>query len=657
MVTKRDDLHPIERLIADELGAGRVPQLETIGGIGALFDAEDELAASRFLPEVLSVVASNSPPSVPTNWYHFILKLMNGASEGPTVQSCIDVIDASRSLLNTHSRALFDLYAGRANDVSLDSLARTAFLEGCVRLAIRDETRRHSLLALFIDFDSSTLGLLCKRFVKVLGVINCHWGTTETQRLLTEHLEDSNCVDEANLELGFHYFGRMLNAVDISRDPRVARADLESAEQYFLTASQYASVRAESHLYRLACRIIRDFSDGVLSASASQIADELDRGITALQAYHRSKSDPSWLGARTSELLFWRTFSAQLRTVDSEIIRASWYEPKELIVSSLVPVFTASRTLLARNEAGGVEVLTQPRIVSTLAANPAHIDNLRRWLERNDDHRFAVDVSNLLDRIETEVGSGTPRTLIWGQTNRNDALAIFAEDPSSSEPETVAARVYYSAASLHLRHLKDVHFKIIHECVEAVSRHPDYQNRDIRQLFDATLLSIVRFVDSRLNLTKRDEPGVAYLFRRSDKTRAKEEELQKDFVATFSPFAVGTEIEVTNVGGGRADIYLTCNAERMTCEVKRDHVDCTFEKLVEKYFDQTIQYQNSSARIGFMLVLDQTNRGGKALHIADSIHAMQLKLPDESEPRHVIVCLVSGDRLRPSDLSKKSKKK
>jgi hypothetical protein len=71
---------------------------------------------------------------------------------------------------------------------------------------------------------------------------------------------------------------------------------------------------------------------------------------------------------------------------------------------------------------------------------------------------------------------------------------------------------------------------------------------------------------------------------------------------------------------------------------------------------QTFQYQNTASRIGFLLVLDQTDRGGQVLHLAYSIRPMKLTPKDESEPRYVVMCRISGDRCTPSDLSKPKKK-
>lgn len=653
MVTSAYGLHPIEKRIADALKNDGEVQLNEMDCCDAILQQQSALVNSRFLPEIFSLLLQNrSDVQVPVV-QDFILDAFRQIEHGPLVQPCVDVIDPFVHSYPHFGRPLFETFVERSLDLSMTGLARTAFLEGCIRLTIRDTSRRHALIGHFLDFDLSGLGYAKQRFVKMLGVCHSHWGCGDTESLIRQRCDDPECCAEANLELGLHHFGRLLESVD----PGEAKEQMSQAEQRFRTAGEHASVNAESTIYRLGCRIVRDFSEGELSVTANQIANELDRAITALRAYHRTDNDPQWLGSRTIELLHWRALHHRLSRVNFEMERAAWFEPSELIVSSLAPIYSASRTLLARDELGGIETLLQPRIICTIAQNPGHLENLMRWLKLNPDHQLAMDVAALIDASKAEIASSEQGGFVWGRTSRDRAITVFRDDHSKAGPVEMMHRVYAAAASLHFRQLNANHQKVMLSCIDAVKDHSDYRTADVRRLFEVLLLLVVCYIDSRLNLTKHHDPMVKFLFRRDDGTRAKEDELQKDFVAFIRPFLFGTEIEVEDIGSGRADVFLRCNAERMTCEVKRDHNNCDVDKLMDKYSDQTTQYQNSSARISFMLVLDQTNRAGRALHLADSIRPTKLELDGEDEPRHVIVCLVSGDRLRPSDLSRQSRKK
>ena len=649
-------MNEIEQLIAGDLEIGRRPTLNSIGGFQRIFDARDGLAESRFVPEIFDSLAVEVDGMWPQDWQHFAMAIMQNATHGPTIQQCIDILDAQSGVVTDFADKLFAIYADRAADTALDGLARTALLDGCVRLTISIPANRFRLIDVLTRFDASSLDFLAKRFVKIVGVCNCHWACDELHGILVEHLSHESCVEEANLELGMHHFGRMLRS-DTGVDPSAeARQELEQAERYFLAASKYASVQSEATLYQLACRTLRDFHEGELSNSATLIVEKMDVALSALHAYHRTSANPLWLGSRTTEVILWKEFGRTLQEVDAEIERDGWYDARGVIEAAVAPVFDASRCLLKRDEVGGVEALVQPRLIGNLAARPSHVANLHEWLRRNKDSPIAGEVSNLVARVEGEMHAGSTSTTTLSRTEREKIGTALIDLSSSFKTQKLVLGIVQNAMSLHLRNLNEVQCNVLVRCVEAVKDHPDYQSADVRTLFDTTLLWLIRFVDSRLNVTKGDAPEVEYLFQNSGGVRAKEHKLQDDFMTLFRPFAVGAKIEVTNVGGGRADVFLHFNAEQMVVEVKRENRKCTFDDLTKKYSAQTFQYQSTSARLGFMLVLDQTNRGGQTLHLADAIRPMQLTPKDESEPRHVIVCLVSGDRLTPSELSKPKKR-
>ncbi len=645
-------MHVIERQIVISLQSGLQPSLDSLGGFQELADSSGDLATSRLMPEILSILGREVDRHWPPDWRHFVLNAMQSANHGPTAHECIEILDMHPAIAGDFANRLFEIYCAQAADSSADALARTAFLEGCIRLTISDEGNRFRLIDVLTRTDATGLRPFTKRFMKIVGVCNCHWPLPELLQILRRFQSSDDCVEEANLELGMHHFRRLLRDSSGSE----AREDLTQAEAYFRIAGEYATVHAEATLYRLACRMVRDFSEGELSNSARLIAEEIGGSVAALRAYHRTVDDPPWLGARTTELVLWEELGQRLHSVDREIDRDGWFDPREVIEKWLIPIFNASRSLLKRSGVGGVEALIQPRLIGSIASNRSHIANLREWLHRNPDSPIAADVSKLISHVESELGSGDSSTVFFSRTQRAKLTGLLDHVSEQDESKKLISQVINDAMSLHLRNLKSVQQRVLIQCVEGVAKHPDYQSPDVRTIFNATLLWLLQFTASRLDMTKGDAPEIEYLFRTNDGVRAKEDRLQNDFMTWFRPFAVGSQIEVTNVGGGRADVYLRCNAERIVVEVKREHRDCSFNALETNYSAQTFQYQNTASRLGFLLVLDQTDRGGQALHLADSIRPMQLTPKDETEPRYIVVCRISGDRYTPSDLSKPRKK-
>ena len=199
--------------------------------------------------------------------------------------------------------------------------------------------------------------------------------------------------------------------------------------------------------------------------------------------------------------------------------------------------------------------------------------------------------------------------------------------------------------------------KIIEDCVRFVEKHPDYENEVYRKLYNSILLWTVRFLASRLEMTKGDEPAVEYLFKKDDGTKSLEADLQTDYKNLMVSTIGGTEVEVTNVAGGRADVLFRLSTERIVTEVKREGRDCSFESLTAEYSAQAADYQNVSGRLGFVLVLDQTTQDAGTPHISALVKPTQLTRPGESTPRILIFVKVPGERLTPSMLSKAAKKK
>jgi hypothetical protein len=166
----------------------------------------------------------------------------------------------------------------------------------------------------------------------------------------------------------------------------------------------------------------------------------------------------------------------------------------------------------------------------------------------------------------------------------------------------------------------------------------------------------VRFLSNRLEITQKDDPTVRYLFERANRTLAHEGELQDDYFRWLSTAASSSDLEPTNIGGGRADVRLRYSNERIVIEVKRELADASFDSLAGWYSGQTTDYQNVSIRLGFLLVLDLSieNREGTP-HLTSLFETRNIQRVDEGIPRIVTIVKVPGRRRRPSDLTKAAK--
>lgn len=151
---------------------------------------------------------------------------------------------------------------------------------------------------------------------------------------------------------------------------------------------------------------------------------------------------------------------------------------------------------------------------------------------------------------------------------------------------------------------------------------------------------------------------MAYLFERADGMLAHEDELQADYFRWLSTTAAGTDLEPTNIGGGRGDLKLKSSGERLVVEVKREMSDSSFDAIAASYSAQATDYQNVSIRLGFLLVLDLTAKNSKGTpHITTLFETRAIPRPAESVPRSITIVKVPGRRRRPSDLTRATKSK
>lgn len=360
--------------------------------------------------------------------------------------------------------------------------------------------------------------------------------------------------------------------------------------------------------------------------------------------------------ARTAELVLWRELGRKLKKLDDSFLEAAWFEPAAIIENYLIPIYRASRAILLRDERGGIESLVQPKLIGCISENPSISHVVREWLRQNVDSANAKAVSELVAQVVGEDAAHRKRVILSGRMREEMVTTFLAQTQLPADDQRRLATIFQSTLETWHRNLTAVQTEVLTKCITSVEDHPDYRDvPDVKVLFDSILLWTVNFVSTRLELMSGNEPALKYLFQTKDKKKAKESELQRDFVQYLGSCVPGTRIEVTNVGGGRADVFVQLGAEKLVVEVKRESVDCSFDALNRAYSGQTFDYQNVSARLGFMLVLDQSDRSGASSHLSALFRTVQLKRLGETEPRSILIVKIPGERLRPSEQSKKGK--
>ncbi|MDV6033162.1 MAG: hypothetical protein F9B45_24360 [Phycisphaera sp. RhM] len=645
-------MHAIEQRMVDLLSSDVDTTMNNLGGLSGLLAAEAEISKSPLIPDFLEVLARDRDDRTSSERRALISRLILACTDGPSLHDIVNVLDQAIEPTGYEGGLLFNTYRKACENEELEPIGRAAMLDGCLRLTIGEPLRRFDLIAMLVRIKIDTDGEFARWLAKIIGIVHSHWPEPELRRRLEELQGYESAASEACFELGMSSLAGAISA----DDPGDANAALMQAEEFFRQASKNSMGKPDADLFLLCCRMLREFSTGELTDTAQELATKISVALTSLLAYHRSEEDPTWLVSRTAEVFLWQDMSDRLRALDNELVAPAWYEPAVVVGRYLLPVYRATRSLLRRQESGGIETLLQPRIIGAVAATPAFLHGIREWLRRSQDSQFAAAAAELIGKTSQFAAESKTRSIFMGKARRQSAQEVIKTLRLGAHTEALLASAVSDLFSTHLATMSDVEFSVILECLESVKEHPDYQqSADTRRLFNAMLFWTVHFARTRLDMTVKDEPAVKYLFRQPNGKKPLESALQLDYISLLRPFMAGTDVEVMNIGSGRADVCVSLAGERMITEVKREDRDCSFDSLNKAYSSQTFEYQNTASRLGFLLVLDQTDRDGKGIHLTDCIKPISVVPNGETVSRFVVVVKIPGERLNPSEQTKLSK--
>jgi hypothetical protein len=538
----------------------------------------------------------------------------------------------------------------------MTGLARGAVLDGAFRWAMSNRRWQLRLLDFLLGLSNDDGPEFLVRAAKIAGVAYSHWREGGLLPILTQLVDVETVNAEAAFELGM---ASLADALD-SQDTQEALTAFTVAKGWFEQSASASESRPEAFLYRDCLALLTGYRSGADSRFLSGIRDRVCSHAFELKAWHIDKSAPSWLGTRRMEAAFWNVLASRLVELVDSLDEISWWEPRTVVEQHVLAIYSASRSILKRGRDGSLEGLLRPRIAATIASREGQAYQLKVWVQRNMTHEWADQARNLVANIDQLLADGSSQSSpteaapVWPPV-----AALIAESGLPSEILARLSAAVLNAVSLHLDNLTSAETEVIIACFKSAENHPDYRhNPHGARLFDAALLWTVRFLYNRLEISKKDDPSVGYLFERADGSLPHEDELQSDFFRWLTTNAAGSELEPTNQGGGRADLRMKSGAERLIIEVKRELHDSSFDSLAASYAAQTSDYQNVSIRLGILLVLDlaTSNRDGTP-HLTSLVQPYTVQREGESQPRHIIIVKVPGRRKLPSELTKIAKSK
>jgi hypothetical protein len=651
-------MHPIEAELLEIVKSGRDWKLEDLGGIEMLAPAARSLGNTPMMPELLNPLVlewSNAKGADRDTHKGILHDLLEVATTDFILLEAIDILEHHRPLPDDGDECFFMLFLEKAaiGDHSLSGLSRGAALDGAFRWASDNRRWQLRLLDFFLGLAPSDDTEFLRRAAKIVGVAYSHWRDKELVEVLNKLAQLEMVRPEAAFELGMAALAEAMDRVDST----AAATAFREARDWFGECDAVSEHRPEASLYIDGLDLLISFHSGAASASLGTVSARVQQHAFELHAWSGG-SGPPWLGVRQAEAACWSALASAVAGLAGSLDEPSWWEPAAVIEQGLLSVYSAGRSILRRDQHGGVEAMLRPRIRASVAMQAGQAHQVRMWLQQNTSHQWATETRDLIAQIDAYVEqSGSRKNPSEAASERTSLAAIIARSSIPEEQRNVVLEVVANAVSLQLANLTGAEVDVIERCCKEARSHTDYSaNTNGARLFDTVLLWLVRFIFNRLELTKGDDPTGAYLFERTDGSLPHEDALQQDFFRWVATYAAASDLEPTNIASGRADIRLRSGPERLVVEVKREETDSSFDTLFKSYAAQTTDYQNVSIRLGVLLVLDLAtpNREGTP-HLTSLFEMRHVCRRGESQSRLILIVKVPGRRKRPSDLTKLAK--
>jgi hypothetical protein len=652
-----EELHPIERVVVSNLQSGEAITIETLGGIEAVVASADALGASRFQPEILRSFVDYWKTTPPTQDGHLqtaFVSLLGGSPNDLTLMETINFLDTCRPLPGEGDEICFSSFFAKAQDVSLPALTRGIAAEGSFRWAVSNRRWQLRLLDFLLGVSVTEAPEFVRRIAKLSGVAHSHWHESELLGKLSEFTESSEAATDASFELGM---ASLMDGIDAD-GPGVALSSFERAKGWFEKSLSHSEVNPEAQLFLECLNLLIAYQSTVDRRIFTDALSRISTSAFELSAWFDIQDSPSWLGARRLETVYWNQLALAMDGLLDHLDEASWWEPAAVIEQHVLAIYSANRVILRRGTDGTINSLLRPRITASLARYRGQAHQLKTWLHKNLIHEWAAEAQHLLAEVErTASETDLPVNPSVAAVEQPSIAALIDKRHLPESTKNTLLQVVSNAISVHVDNLTGAEIDIIEDAIQNAGHHPDYQtNPHAQRLFDTVLLWVIRFLFNRLEVTKADDPTVEYLFQRADGTNVTEDALQADFFRLLTTNAAGSDLEPTNLGGGRADVRLKSSSERVVIEVKRELGDSSFDALAALYQAQTTDYQNVSVRLGFLLVLDLSNNTNEGTpHIRSLVQTRLVQRTGEDHPRLLVIVKVPGNRKRPSDLTKAAK--
>jgi len=633
------EMHPIDKLICEAVQKSKSITLFDLGGIDYLHDNIEIVSSSRFLPEILKIIITEIEESKNlerSKCENILLTSLRFCNDEFSIKEVIHLIETGASFVVSLKDSSFIIYLEESNNNKKNSIVRSWFLEAAFRSSLSDRSKRFKLISHLIDISVEDNDMYLKHVSKILGLSYSSWQEKELIDKLEEIKAYKKGSDEVWFELGMSYLLIALNSVTNEE----AISNFIFAKEHFKKSIELDSERPDAVAYEASISILLSLSGSQFEIDRKENLYKITQAITIYNAWHVSENQSIWMSARNTEMANWYILINKLNKLLIHLTEPCWFEPKIVIETYLLNVYTASRSILKRNHLGGLEKIIQPRIKSNLKNQANQLFLLDQWVTLQEESELG-EIGKKLKQEITLSKSKISEELF----NTFPAISKLAIDKQSEFEQFVENYKDQSTNNISI-HVE----QIFNESIPSLLIISDFMNDDVKMGFSELLFLSLQFLTSRMDGTKANYKEFGYLF--EQKIKPLESEFQKDYHQYMHSalFHGNTTVEKSDVASGRVDVYFSFGKFNISAEIKRDWDDCSFEALKTKYLGQAAEYSNTDAKLGFLLVLDLTPKPNGVKSIESCVKVEIIEKDNDPIKRAVVVIVVPGMRKTPSNV-------
>lgn len=631
-------MNNIEKILIEKLENKLPLSLSLIGGLKGIDENRSEILSSKFLGVIVSLTVDKQDVTnqATTN---FITDLISDGlktnSDEFTVKEVILILCSNSEKFSGCFNILMDLL----RDPKRNSFLKAQYLLAAFQIAVNSKVKKHYLIAFLLEEDNLGDQVYFPCYIKILGLSYSFFndeGLFEKLSFLMSNRDDNDGL----YEIAMSYLHKGITA----RTHKEAYQNFLNAKTYFSKVD--STVQTNAYCYYLILELLFSYADdSYIVEKINELLDKMEQSVMLSMGWHKIIDDIPWGKARNMEMINWFKLVKILKLSMESFQEISWFDPKIVIENYLLQLYNSNRTLLGVDDATGVNQLIQPVIQMKFNKNETYLYLLDRWISSQPEHELWSDARQLQADIRTyseKVYTGNE----LGTVDESALTVPFSNRiPKSSLSNFEEFQKEYLGCLLNGTSLNLV--AIFEKILNDLQVVPSFHISPFSINFKIHVFNTLKFLESRIDGTRSNNPAVAYLFKKNQL----EDALQNDYNLYMSalPSDNTVNVEVSDIAGGRADVVFNHLNHKFIFEVKRELANSSFENIRKKYLGQAAEYQNTGPKLGGLLVLDLTKDGGSPGSIEDNVKVEIINNNGVPE-RAIFVVKVVGNRLTPSKI-------